>query len=141
MSRTRRHVASIAAAAATFGALDAVWISQVALPLYRKEIPELLADSPDPVPAILFYPAFTAALSHLAVRPDEERGAAVRVRDGAIFGGIAYATYSLTGKAVLKDMTWPAALADLGWGVAVGAAMAGAAHLALKTRWARGSRR
>ena len=71
----------------------------------------------------------------------EERAAAVRVRDGAIFGGIAYATYSLTGKAVLKDMTWPAALADLGWGIAVGAAMAGAAHLALKTRWARGSRR
>lgn len=136
MSNARRRIASLAAAAGTFGVLDAVWISQVALPLYRSEVPHLLADSFDPLPGLAFYPALTAGLVHLAVRPDEERTLAARARDGAVFGAVAYATWGLTGKAILKGMTWPTALADLGWGLAVGAAMGAAAHAALRTRWA-----
>ena len=134
--RTKRRVASVAAAAVAFGALDAVWISQFALPLYRAQVPHLLAESFEAAPALVFYPAFTLGLVHLAVRPDEERTLGARVRDGAVFGGVAYATWSLTGKAILKDLTWPVALADLGWGLAVGAAMAAAAHLVMRTRWA-----
>lgn len=38
-------------------------------------------------------------------------------------------------------MTWPVALADIGWGLFVGAAMAGAAHLVLTSRWANRSSR
>ena len=40
-----------------------------------------------------------------------------------------------------KRMTWPVALADIGWGLFVGAAMAGAAHLVLTSRWANRSSR
>ena len=137
MNKPRRRIASVAAAAVAFGAMDAVWISQVALPLYRSEVPHLLADWFDPVPALVFYPVFTCALVHLAVRPDEDRPLAKRLRDGALFGGVAYATWSLTGKAIVKGMTWPAALADIGWGLVAGAAMAAAAHWALQTRWTR----
>lgn len=136
MSKNRRRIASVAAAAVTFGAMDAVWISQFALPLYRSEIPGLMAPSFDPVPALVFYPAFTCALVHLAVRPDEDRTLATRVRDGGVFGLVAYATWSLTGKTILKGMTWPPALADLGWGLVVGGTMAAAAHFVLSSRWA-----
>ena len=62
MSTTRRIAGSVAAAAVAFGALDAVWIRQVALPLYRAGVPHLMASSFDPVPALVFYPAFTCAL-------------------------------------------------------------------------------
>lgn len=98
-------------------------------------MPHLLAPSFDAVPALVFYPVFTCALLHLAVRPDEDRTLGVRVRDGAVFGLAAYAAWSLTGKAILDRMTWPTALADLGWGLVVGAAMAAAAHGALRSRW------
>lgn len=91
--------------------------------------------------ALVFYPAFTCALVHLAVRPTEDRTLGVRLRDGALLGGIGYATWSLTGKAILERMTWPVALADIGWGLFVGAAMAGAAHLVLTSRWANRSSR
>lgn len=141
MSTSRRIAGSVAAAAVAFGALDAVWISQIALPLYRAEVPHLMASSFDPVPALVFYPAFTCALVHLAVRPTEDRALGVRLRDGAVLGGIGYATWSLTGKAILERMTWPVALADIGWGLFVGAAMAGAAHLVLTSRWANRSSR
>ena len=132
MSKTSRRLASLGAAAATFAVLDAAWISQVALPLYKSEVPHLMADKVDPVPAAIFYPAFTAALTHFAVRPDEDRPLGKRLRDGALFGLAAYGTWSLTGKAVLKDFTWPTTLADMGWGAAAGAAMAAAAHGVLK---------
>lgn len=80
-----------------------------------------MASSFDPVPALVFYPAFTCALVHLAVRPTEDRTLGVRLCDGALLGGIGYATWSLTGKAILERMTWPVALADIGWGLFVGA--------------------
>lgn len=128
MSTVRRPLAAFAASAVTFGALDAVWISQVALPVYRSQVPHLLAPSMDAVPALVFYPAFTAGLVYLAVRPGRERSLGSRVRDGAIVGLVAYGTWALTAKSVIAGVTWPVALVDLVWGPVVGAAMAAAAH-------------
>lgn len=129
---TRRTPIAYATAAATFGALDAAWISQVALPLYRDGAPHLLADDLDPAPALVFYPLFLAGMNYFAIRPEHNLPLRRRLVDAALFGGIAYGTYGFTVKAVMKDVPWKVALADVAWGAAVSVAVAAAVHGALK---------
>lgn len=129
---TRRTPIAYATAAATFGALDAAWISQVALPLYKDGVPHLLADKLDPAPALVFYPLFLAGLNYFAIKPEQDLPLRKRLVDAALFGGVAYGTWGFTMKAVLQDVPWKVALADVAWGAAVSLAVAGAVHGALK---------
>ncbi len=106
-----------------FLAIDAVWLSTMADLLYRPLLGDLLAPQFRPVPAVLFYLIYCAALTYFAVLP----GAAAKrlslaLRNGAFFGFAAYATYDLTNQATL--VTWPTTLtiADLIWGSFLSAA-------------------
>ncbi|HEX9088073.1 MAG TPA: DUF2177 family protein, partial [Arthrobacter sp.] len=57
---------------------------------------------------------------HYGVRPnDPDATLRQRVAGGATFGFFTYATWALTGLAVLKDFPLVVAVTDIGWGVAV----------------------
>ena len=71
-------------------------------------------------------------VNHFAVKPEEDLSLGKRLRDAALFGAVAYGTWGFTMKAVLRDVPWKVALADVAWGAAVSAAVAGAVHGALK---------
>ena len=103
----RRWGVAYLLAAATFAALDVVWISLVAGQQYRSQIPQLMADSPNGAAAGLFYALFVCGIVAFGVRPhDPDASLASRAASGALFGLLAYATWGLTGVAVLKGFPW-----------------------------------
>ncbi|HOA89333.1 MAG TPA: DUF2177 family protein [Propioniciclava tarda] len=113
----RRWGVAYLLAAATFAALDVVWISLVAGQQYRSQIPQLMADSPNGAAAGLFYALFVCGIVAFGVRPnDPDASLASRAASGALFGLLAYATWGLTGVAVLKGFPWGLALLDMAWG-------------------------
>jgi uncharacterized membrane protein len=115
---TGTRVTACAATGLVMGVLDALWISVVAADLYRDQLGELVADSPRWAPALGFYLVFWLALCHFVVLPAVRDGWTWRrvVGNAALLGLTAYATWALTGWAVLADITAAVALADLVWG-------------------------
>jgi uncharacterized membrane protein len=71
------------------------------------------------VAAVLFYVIFVAGMVHFGVRP-QHPGATLRQRiaGAALFGFFTYATWALTGLAVLRDFPAMVALTDILWGAA-----------------------
>ena len=110
----RSPVLTVAATAAAFLAIDAVWLTVMGSRLYRPAIGHLMRPDFDVLAAALFYLLYIAGLVVFAVAPSSDvRGAALR---GAFFGLVAYATYDLTNQATLRDWPWKVTLVDLCWG-------------------------
>ena len=122
-------IASVAATAAVFLALDAIWLGKVAHGFYRLSLGPLLAPRFRAGPAVAFYALYVAGLQYFAISGAVSPGAAAA--EGALFGLFCYATYDLTNWATLKDYPGTLALVDTAWGTAVSAAAAAAGAWAL----------
>lgn len=124
------------AAGISFGILDALWLRWAGPNFYRPALGDLLAAQFRLAPALVFYLLYVAAMVWFAVRPGMAPGAlnAVphAVLNGALLGGIAYATYDLTNQATLK--VWPlhVTLVDIAWGASATALACGIAAFAVK---------
>lgn len=116
----KRWLLSYALAAVIFAVIDVVWIVTVAQRQYESQIGHLIASSPQPVAAVLFYVVFVAGIVHYGVRPGKT-GLTLgrRVAGGALFGFFTYSTWALTALAVLKDFPRMVAVTDIAWGVGV----------------------
>ena len=118
------------------GALDFVWLSLTGETLYRPAMGTLELVHVNLAPAAGFYLIYTLGLSVLVVNPAVEAGAPVNVREltwkAAVFGLAAFATYDLTGMAVVRD--WPQMLSyiDMGWGTFAAAVSANVTVLVLR---------
>jgi len=128
-----RYVVAYLAAGIAFLAIDSVWLMTMADLLYRPLLGDILAESFNLVPAILFYLIYIGGIVLFAVRPALASGrwtpAAVF---GAAFGFCAYATYDLTNHATIRN--WPAIItvADLCWGTVLTATSATAGFAAAR---------
>jgi uncharacterized membrane protein len=113
--------------------LDGAWLGFIARDLYAREMGELMASEVRKLPAALFYLGYPAGLVALALhpRPAELADAALR---GALVGLVAYGTYDLTNRAVVRGFSMKLALVDLAWGTFVSAAAATAAAWVLMKR-------
>jgi uncharacterized membrane protein len=114
-------------------ACDGVWLT-IMLPTYRYGLGDLLAATPQLVPAVVFYLLYAAGVIALVVRPGGSplhRWSQVAGR-GALLGLVAYGTYDLTNQATLRD--WPAWLTalDMAWGTVLTAIAATLAHAAAR---------
>jgi len=117
--RTKNWLAAYAAGAVIFAVLDVAWILLVANPLYQNQIGDLLAPKANLPGAVLFYIIFVAGMVHYGIRPNDPRATLrQRVTGGGLFGFFTYATWALTGLAVLKDFTALVAVTDILWGAA-----------------------
>lgn len=115
-----RWAVSYSSFAAAFLAGDAIWIAGVGQRVYREKIPHLMAASPRPAAAAVFYLSYCAGAVYLAVRP--QTGARTwtrRFRDGAIVGALAYGTWGFTGAAILKGFPIRISVLDTAWGAAL----------------------
>ncbi|RYF77315.1 MAG: DUF2177 family protein [Comamonadaceae bacterium] len=123
--------------ALVFLALDAVWLTMMA-ERYRGGIGHLMAPSPHWGAAVLFYVIYLGGILFFAIAPalDAKRPALTALGLGAALGLVAYATFSLTNHATLRDWPWRITLADLLWGPIV-TGLAAAAACAL-TPWVLG---
>jgi len=115
-----------------FLGLDAIWLSQVGLGLYRREIGALLLEQPNLPVAGLFYLLFVAGIVLLVVQPAAADGdwlAALWM--GALLGLVAYGTYDITNLSTLRGWSPTIAAIDVAWGAALTAVASLAGFLAV----------
>jgi uncharacterized membrane protein len=125
-----RYALSYLATAATFLAMDSVWLTLTVNRLYRPRIGALMADKPALAPAAIFYLIYIAALLVLAVAPAAKAASwSQLLTRAALFGLAAYATYDLTNQATLKDWSSVITLADMAWGTVATTVAASAGFL------------
>jgi len=105
------------AAGLAFGALDAVYLRWAADNLYRPVIGSVLADEFRMGAAIAFYLIYIAGMVWFAVKPGIEAGSVgTALLNGALLGGLCYATFDLTSQAVMKVWSTHLSLIDIAWG-------------------------
>jgi uncharacterized membrane protein len=103
-----------------FLAIDSVWLSQTAGPLYRATLGDSLLDQFRLVPAIVFYLLNTLGIVIFVSRPAlRDGGWSQALSHGALFGLFTYATYDLTNYATLRVWSLQLTVADMIWGAAV----------------------
>lgn len=127
-----RYAVAYLVTVVVFLGLDAIWLTQVALGMYRREIGALLLAQPNLLVAGLFYLLFVAGIVILAVAPALNGGSwAHALLMGAVLGLVAYGTYDITNLSTLKGWSLSVTLADLAWGTALSAISATAGYLAV----------
>jgi len=100
-----------------FFAIDYVWLTRVALSLYRDQIGPLLLDEFKVGYAAAFYLAYGAGIVFFAVRPALDANSLVMgFFYGAALGFLCYGTYDFTNLATLKGYTATVAFTDIAWG-------------------------
>lgn len=101
-----------------FVVIDGIWLSTMAPRFYQKYIGNLLAATPNWTAAVVFYLLYMVGIVALVVNPaiaqNQTLGKVILM--GAIFGGIAYATYDLTNQATLKEWSTVVTVVDIIWG-------------------------
>lgn len=116
------------AAALAFGALDAVYLRWAADNLYRPAIGPILAEEFRMGAAAAFYLVYIAGMVWFAVRPGVESGSVgTALLNGALLGGLCYATFDLTSQAVMKVWSTHVSVIDIAWGALATALASGAA--------------
>ncbi|MGZ3273819.1 MAG: DUF2177 family protein [Caulobacteraceae bacterium] len=121
------------AAAITFVAGDAVWLTLAGPRLYRPVIGPLLADRVNAGAAIAFYVIYLFGVVALAVSPALRAGQwRMAALSGLCLGLVAYGTYDLTNQATLRLWSTRLTLADMVWGGVLTAAAALAGYLAAR---------
>jgi uncharacterized membrane protein len=109
-----------------FFIIDMFWLGVISKNLYRKEMGGLMRKDVNWLAGIAFYLLYIIGIIYFAVEPGYYNfSLLISIINGALFGFFAYATYDLTGLAVIKK--WPLKLAviDIIWGTALTATVAG----------------
>ncbi len=122
------------AAAIAFGILDAMWLSWAGPNFYKPRLSEVMAENFRIAPAAVFYVIYIAGMVWFAIKPAILSGhVGTAALNGALLGGLCYATYDLTSQAVLKQWSTTITVADIAWGAfATAVASSVAAWAAIK---------
>jgi uncharacterized membrane protein len=122
-----RLAAAYGATAVVFLALDFIWLSSVALGMYRRELGGLLLDKPSLGIASAFYLIYVAGVVFFCVNPALHGGSwLTALGAGAVLGLVAYGTYDITNLSTLKGWSVQLSLIDLAWGTTLTAVSAAA---------------
>jgi uncharacterized membrane protein len=127
-----RFVVAYIVTAIVFLGLDFIWLTQVALGMYRRELGALLLEQPNLPISAVFYLVFIAGIVLLAVFPALNGGGwLTALWMGAVLGLVAYGTYDITNLATLRNWSQTLVIVDLAWGTALTALSATIATLAI----------
>ena len=127
-----RFIVAYIVTAVVFLGLDAIWLTQIALGMYRRELGALLLDKPNLPIAGLFYLLFVIGIVVLAILPALNGGSWLNaLLMGAVLGLVAYGTYDITNLSTLKNWSLTVTIADLAWGSALTAVSATVGYLAV----------
>src|SRR5436190_1493882 len=119
------YVVAYIATAVVFLGLDALWLSKVALGMYRQELGSLLLDKPNLPIAAGFYLLYVVGIVVLAIVPALGEGGWIKaLLMGAVLGLVAYGTYDITNLSTLRGWSTRLALIDIAWGTALSAVSA-----------------
>ncbi len=122
------YIGTYIAALVTFTVMDGLWLGVIGKGFYLEYLGYIMTDQVNWVAAAVFYLLYLAGVLHFAVWPSQSVSqAAVQ---GALLGGLCYATFELTALATLKD--WPLGIVfiDIAWGVVLNTVVAAVAYAA-----------
>lgn len=128
-----KYAAAYGGTAVVLLALDSIWLTLAARPVYRAQVGSLLLDQPNFAVAALFYLFYAVGLVVFCVMPSAGKPWLSAAALGALLGLIAYGTYDITNLATLKGWTTTVSLIDMAWGTVVSAVAATAGHFALRS--------
>lgn len=121
MNKLGSFFAAWVAVMVVFGLVDISWIRWVALPLYQSELGSRMSETLDIPAAILFYLFYCAGLTYWGVNPlSETVSLKTRMMRGALYGFFTYATWALTLKVVMADISWVLVVSNILWGTFLG---------------------
>lgn len=104
---------------------DAIMLSTVMKPLFAQHLGDTLREGIRPLPAVLFYLIYMAGVVWFAGWPALRDGTPVTALvNGAILGLVAYGTYELTSRTVMRDWHPSMVAADMAWGATLTAVSA-----------------
>lgn len=116
---------------AAFLIIDLAWITLVVRDLYEQQVGALLKASPDVAASAVFYVAYTVGIVYLAVEPAlKARSLQVGLRRGAVFGALAYGTFTVTNYAIFEAWTMTLLVSDILWGAFLTGVCAACGYLA-----------
>lgn len=108
-----------------FFAIDLVWLGLVAKNFYNKQLGKLLTENIIWSAAVVFYLLYIAGILYFAVLPAVEKESIAKAAiNGALLGGLAYATYDLTNLATLKNWPLTVVVIDIIWGMILSSVVA-----------------
>lgn len=106
-----------AIATAAFFALDMLWLGVIAKNFYREKLGALMAPDVNWTAAIIFYLLYIGGIVYFAIYPAlKEANWQLALLNGALLGGLCYATYDLTNMATLNKWPWEIVVVDIIWG-------------------------
>ena len=131
MSRT---AVAVIATLLSMGVLDAIWLATMTSRVYRRQLSDLLLDTPIWAPALAFYLLYAVGVVVLVVRPalDGEWSLGRAVGVASLLGLVAYGTYDLTNQATLRGWSMVVTVIDMAWGASLTAVVAAIAITAAR---------
>ncbi len=101
-----------------FFAIDMVWLGVVARNLYKQKLGFIVSPEVNWVAAIIFYLIYIGGILFFAVLPaSKEMSWQTALLNGALLGGMCYATYDLTNMATIAKWPLEIVVIDIVWGM------------------------
>jgi uncharacterized membrane protein len=97
--------------------IDFLFLGTVAKGFFTSQVGDMLGEI-RLAPAILFYLLYVVGILVFVNAPANATWHSTLLY-GALFGLCCYATFELTSLSLLKHWTWPVAIVDIAWGMAV----------------------
>ena len=112
-----RYSLAVVSSAIIFGVLDAIWLSWAGPNLYEPTIGAIMAENFNVAAAGAFYVIYLAGMTWFAIRPGLTDGkVSTALLNGALLGGLCYATFDLTSQAVFMVWATHVTILDIMWG-------------------------
>ena len=114
-----------------FFAIDMVWLGVVARNLYKQKLGFIVSPEVNWVAAIIFYLIYIGGILFFAVLPaSKEMSWQTALLNGALLGGMCYATYDLTNMATIAKWPLEIVVIDIVWGMVLTGSVATLSYIA-----------
>ncbi|MES2621238.1 MAG: DUF2177 family protein [Bacteroidota bacterium] len=114
-----------------FFSIDMLWLGLVAKNLYRQKLGFILSNEVNWAAAIIFYLIYIGGILFFAVLPAlKDSNWQTALMNGAILGGLCYATYDLTNMATIAKWPLDIVIIDIVWGMVLTGSVAGLTYFA-----------
>ena len=103
-----------------FCVMDGLWLGFLATDFYFDSLGGLLLKEPNWSSAVIFYLGYIIGIVYFVIKPALFDGNHRTVlRDGALLGLLAYATYDMTNMATLTGWSLTVSMVDMVWGMVI----------------------